>query len=143
MPCAYWIYSAENILVKQYVGRVTPQCVLQIMDSIDRDPAYRPGMAEFDDMRHVKKLDLTIEDVARFAEIMKWLSTRLTTPSRKAVLAPDRDVRLAVRDFTGDLGKDGEHLIGIFAEVDPALNFLGLGKADLGELLRGGKLLHH
>ncbi|MSU88091.1 hypothetical protein GE300_00500 [Rhodobacteraceae bacterium 2CG4] len=143
MPCDYWTYAAENVVVKRYVGRITHRCVLDLLDRMELDPDYVEGMSEFDDLRHVTELAVTDQEVIWFADLIKGFSHRSRTPMRKAVLTASEQTRAAAELFRTEVETVPGLEVAIFADIEQALAFLGIDGLPLGDRLRTERLFVH
>lgn len=134
MPCSYRVYPDRNLVVKNYEGRVTTKCVLDLIDRMESDPAYQPGMLEFDDLSRVSELAIPPADIKRFAELMTGLGYRRRRCTRKAVFVSTDDARHATEQFMKEVEGSSTVEVGVFCDARSALDFLGVPETAVAGL---------
>lgn len=99
MPCRYQIVPEVNLVAKAYFGRVTTECILKLLDSIEADCTYHEGMIAFDDLSRVEYLDVSSRDISNFAALLSGFGYRRQRPSHMVVFAPHGAGRAGALEF--------------------------------------------
>lgn len=143
MPCEYQIFVDERLVVKTFFGRITYRCVLDLLDRVESDPLYVPGMSELDDLRGVSDLAYTQEEIRRLADLMKSIYRRRQKHTRKATLATDPRIGRAAYDLCKAIEDPPSLRIGVFSDLGEAGSFLGLSAERLSLLAEAPPTLIH
>ncbi|MGV6848524.1 MAG: hypothetical protein ACWA5A_09105 [Marinibacterium sp.] len=101
---------------------------------MESDPAYQPGMLEFDDLSRVSELAIPPADIKRFAELMTGLGYRRRRCTRKAVFVSTDDARHATEQFMKEVEGSSTVEVGVFCDARSALDFLGVPETAVAGL---------
>jgi hypothetical protein len=119
MPAIFQIDKQHKLVITTCSGILTAAELFAHQKALRKHPDFDPGYSQFVDLSDVTKLELTGEDINRFAE-----GTIFSPHSRRAVLAP-RDVDYGVARMYAILREfKGEEGIQVFRNRDEAMNWV-------------------
>lgn len=130
MPCVYRIFPAAFLLTVSFQGTVSLKDILELMDAVEGDPGFEPGMAEFADLSGLERLRLNPTEIRGISDLTRSLYRRVGLPARSAYWAPNR-FHMAASLYCSFFSRVKGANIRTFRRRDDALEFLGLSERDL------------
>jgi len=127
----YRIYPQHNLLAKSYSGILTIRCVLDVLDALELDPAFREGMFELDDLRFIDEFALSPDEVRKLAGLIKGLNTRRRQATRRSAVSSDPTVLRAAAVYMRELEGLPQSNIRVFDHLVDALEFLDISNPQL------------
>jgi hypothetical protein len=89
MAISYEIDTARNLVLTRAAGVLTDADLLEHKRQLIADPAFRPGMREFSDVRAVERLDVTPAGVQDMVALDKEHSAHLGDYRMAIVVSAD------------------------------------------------------
>jgi hypothetical protein len=119
MPAWYQIDKERGIVMSTVSGIITRSDLIEHQKRLLADPDFRPGFCQLMDFTHVAKLDVSEADVRILAQ-----KAIFSPNSRRAILVRD-DAHYELAELFRTVREiGGEHGIGVFRELDDALDWL-------------------
>ena len=138
MPVTFWVSAKDGLVIKTYRGHVTRSEILELLDTLEQNPAYSECMVEFVDIREVTHLDLTDRDIRSFADLITSLNHRRRQPIRKAIVSPEGASRRAAELYCATLAGVPGLEVAVLSTLEDALRYLRLEDSAIGQRLRDG-----
>ncbi len=143
MPTNYVLVREARLVVTLYSGKVTLREVLDLVDVVETYTILGEARSIFADVSRLTEIDITEDQMADVAGLIKGLSSIQRWPYRKAVYAPSELAYLSTCAFR-DAVADGHNVeIGVFRELPAALDFVRVDKTAVGIVRRLVSEGHH
>ena len=143
MPTNYVLVRESRLVITIYSGKVTLREVLDLVDIVETHTIRGEVGSIFADVSRVTEIDITKDQMADMAGLIKGLSSIQRWPHRKAVYAPSELAYLSACAFR-DVVAAGQNVeIGVFRELPAALAFARVDETAVGIVTRLVSAGHH
>ena len=119
MPTFFKIYKDRGLVMSTVSGVVTIADALAHRQNLRKHPDFDPNFSQLVDLSNVTKIELSREDVERFAQ-----ETIFSLNSRRAALATSDHAYGLARMFEVLRESKGEEGLRIFRNLDEALDWV-------------------
>lgn len=134
MPLKYKIIESNKLVYLKGIGTVTFSELMNHIDELSQDPKYKAPMKKLVDHRQIKKLDLSMNEQAHFAE--KKTSFKELFSGEKCAIVSPTDFGFALARVHAALCEASNIDTSIFRDFNEALTWLGV-ELDDDELING------
>jgi hypothetical protein len=119
MPACYKIDKQRRLVMSTAYGTVSREDLLDHQNKLLADPDFDPTFSQLSDFGHMTKVEVTAEDVRKFAE-----RNIFAPSSRRAFVVPDDVAFGLARMFEMLRDAKGEQGIRVFRELEEGLDWV-------------------
>jgi hypothetical protein len=119
MPAFYKIDKERRLVMTTGAGRLSMADALAHQEKLAGDSDFDPGFSQLMDFTHVTQIDLNADDIRVLAQ-----RSIFSPQSRRAFIVPSDSAYGLARMYEILREEAGEHGIGVFRNLDEALDWI-------------------
>ena len=139
MPVRHCVNSARQLIIYSALGHCTGLELLAAEEETRRDPKRQPGMRILLDLREVKDLDFSLDDLNRGVEMNNQLDASGWELEKTAVVIRSAHDEIAAELYDELTNPNLQLKMATFKTLESALEWLGLAgqRDDVERLIQG------
>ena len=119
MPIFYHIDKARKLVMTSASGVLNRDDVNDHFQKLRNDPDFRPNFSELGDYTHLKRIELTAEDIREFAR-----TDIFSSRSRRAIVVGDDSTAVLAEMFALLRQVAGERGIRVFRKLEDGIDWI-------------------